>query len=64
MFTENNDSKISPSFSVEKTKASYVVNHGLTLYFEEMLQKEIKRCCNSAVCFLMSPSTKFFKEVN
>lgn len=45
------DSKIARSFSMGKTKASYVINHGLAPYFQEMLQNNMKQCSDYVVCF-------------
>lgn len=45
------DSKIAQSFCMGKTKASYLINHGLAPYFQEMLQKEIRQCADYVVSF-------------
>lgn len=45
------DSKIAQSFSMGKTKASYVINHGLAPYFQDVLQNYIKGCSDYVVCF-------------
>lgn len=45
------DSKIAQSFTMGKTKAAYVINHGLAPHFQEVLQSNIKQCSDYVVCF-------------
>lgn len=45
------DSKIAQNFTMGKTKASYVINHGLAPYFKESLLNDIKQCSDYVVCF-------------
>ncbi|CAF3309399.1 unnamed protein product [Rotaria socialis] len=45
------DSKIAQKFSIQHSKISYVIAHGLWPYFRDLLIKDIKNCEGFVLCF-------------
>lgn len=45
------DSKIAEKFSIQHSKMSYVVSHGLGPYFRSQVVDEVKRCQRYVLCF-------------
>ena len=45
------DSKIAEKFSIQHSKMSYVVSHGLGPYFRNQVVDEVKRCQRFVLCF-------------
>ncbi|CAF4367356.1 unnamed protein product [Rotaria sp. Silwood2] len=45
------DSKIAQKFSIQHSKMSYVISHGLGPYFRDLLIKDIKNCERFVLCF-------------
>lgn len=45
------DSKIALNFTLGKTKASYVINHGIAPYLRSCLQKEVEDCSFYVISF-------------
>ncbi|CAF2078953.1 unnamed protein product [Rotaria magnacalcarata] len=45
------DSKIAQKFSIQHSKMSYSISHGLGPYFRDLLIKDIKNCERFVLCF-------------
>lgn len=45
------DSSIAKQFSMSKTKASYVINHGISKHFYESLIDDVNSCDDFVICF-------------
>jgi hypothetical protein len=45
------DSKIAEKFSIQHSKMSYVISHGLGPYFRSQVIDEVKRCQRFVLCF-------------
>ncbi|CAF1162746.1 unnamed protein product [Didymodactylos carnosus] len=58
------DSKVAEQFSMERTKMSYVVSHGLGPYFHRDLVDDIKRCERFVLCFDEQTNNQNNKQVD
>ena len=58
------DSKIADQFSMERTKMSYVISHGLWPYFHDDLVREVKRCERFVLCFDEQTNNQNLKQLD